>query len=138
MADPTQLKIGALSLSGVLNMSGSTNNATYNAVTSYITGFQFLGKDAVLNINAGTGVIAGFIGGSNFTIDALVTGDIMDLNGNLLGTAEGSFSSVKTINQVGNYSINLDGTAIPTPALLPGLVGLATAAFRKRKSELAE
>jgi hypothetical protein len=36
------------------------------------------------------------------------------------------------------YSLNLTSTPVPTPALLPGLVGLGVAALRKRKGEGAE
>lgn len=36
-----------------------------------------------------------------------------------------------------NYLDNVSATAVPTPALLPGLVGMAIAAYRKRKGELA-
>ncbi|MFQ4134837.1 PTPA-CTERM sorting domain-containing protein [Nodosilinea sp. PGN35] len=38
-----------------------------------------------------------------------------------------------------NFTFNKDTTAIPTPALLPGLIGMGVAALRKRKGEaLAE
>jgi hypothetical protein len=59
-------------------------------------------------------------------------------NGNL---GSGSFSS-QSVNFLGNggasYSVTLNSTPVPTPALLPGLVGLGVAALRKRKGEGAE
>ncbi|MGD1952572.1 MAG: PTPA-CTERM sorting domain-containing protein [Leptolyngbyaceae cyanobacterium] len=45
---------------------------------------------------------------------------------------------MQTADQVGNFSINLEGTAIPTPALLPGLCGLAFGVLRKRNNEIVQ
>ena len=39
---------------------------------------------------------------------------------------------------INNLSLNTTATAIPTPALLPGLIGLGVAALRKRKAEAVE
>jgi hypothetical protein len=37
-----------------------------------------------------------------------------------------------------NYVWKLDAQAVPTPALLPALLGMGAAALRKRKDEAAE
>ena len=51
-----------------------------------------------------------------------------------------TFNTVGIGSSGGSYSITLNQptTAIPTPALLPGLIGLGVAALRKRKAEAAE
>lgn len=51
-----------------------------------------------------------------------------------------AFATIKQDNtKEGNYTnIVLSTTPIPTPALLPGLLGLGVAALRKRKSEESE
>lgn len=142
--DAAALQIGSLFLEGSLGEFGLTENSFYASVSSYITRFQFLGTEAVFNLNAGQGVLSGFIDDSNFTIDSMLSGDIVDLNGNLLGTAAGSLSSVQTGSLAGNFSINLEGTAInseiidptpvPAPGLLLGVVSFAVGAFRKSKA----
>ena len=71
--DAGALEVGSLFLEGVLSAINVTGSASYAAVPNYITGFQFLGQDAVFNINAGDGVIAGFANNSNFTIDSLIS-----------------------------------------------------------------
>ena len=135
VSDPTALDIGSIFLEGSLGVFGVTGSASYAAVSSYITGFQFFGEEAIFNLDAGESVLAGFINDSNITTDSRLSGTIVDLAGNRLGTAVGSFSSVQTAGQTGNYSINLEGTPIPTPALLPGLIGLAVGVLRKRHSQ---
>jgi hypothetical protein len=68
-----------------------------------------------------------------------------------LASFSGIFTSPNSVNGVGRFTTqglfvfapqNLNGTtysatlvAVPTPALLPGLLGLGAAAWRKRKSE---
>jgi hypothetical protein len=62
-----------------------------------------------------------------------------------LGTVDGYFSSQKKLATLRGTSFSADLTAttspvgttpVPTPALLPGLVGLGAAAWRKRQSKL--
>lgn len=48
-------------------------------------------------------------------------------------TTQGTFRIRPT-----SFSTTIESTPIPTPALLPGLVGLGVAAIRKRKNETAE
>ena len=148
VSDPNALQIGTLFLEGSLGESGFIEDSFYSPVLSYITGFQFLGREAVFNLNAGQDVLAGFINGSNFTIDSLLSGDIVDLSGNTLGTAVGSFSSVQTGSAIGNFSIDLSGApinpdtttpkSVPAPSMLFGMIGLVIGALQKYANELAE
>jgi len=65
------------------------------------------------------------------------TGTFKDAQGNPFFGSDGSFTAFNdkfTTNAKGDgYSSSI--TPIPTPALLPGLLGLGVAALRKRKSE---
>jgi hypothetical protein len=68
--------------------------------------------------------------------DAIVAGIFS--NGSL-GIGTFSTESNSFIGAGGSaYSLNLTSTPVPTPALLPGLVGLGVAALRKRKGEGSE
>ena len=52
------------------------------------------------------------------------------------GTTRLSFGNLgETSDSLGSYIDAVSVTAVPTPALLPGLVGLGIAALRKRKAE---
>ncbi len=146
VVDPNALQIGSILLEGVLEDFGITENSVYAPVSSYITGFQFLGEAAVFNLDAGQQVFAGFSSNNRFTVDSMLSGNIVDLDGKILGTAIGSFSAVQTENQIGNFSINLHGTPInpdtttpvPGPSLLLGILGLGMRALRKYNNEWAE
>ncbi|PSN14653.1 hypothetical protein C7293_10615 [filamentous cyanobacterium CCT1] len=50
-------------------------------------------------------------------------------------SGDGSLTSQGRFTFVNGSSFSADVTAIPTPALLPGLVGLGVAAFRKRNEQ---
>ena len=49
-----------------------------------------------------------------------------------------AFATIKQNNTTNFTDITLSTTPIPTPALIPGLIGLGFAALRKRKSEESE
>ena len=63
-------------------------------------------------------------------------------DGQLIGTLIGASPNGNSIGIPGGFQTQLSlsdqSTAIPTPALLPGLIGLGVAALRKRKAEAAE
>jgi hypothetical protein len=128
---------------GFTNVTGTQVNTltitapgNYSATPSYITNFVYQGQNAVFNLASGSGIYASSVSGTSFSGGIL--GEIRSLVGNtLLAKATGSFSG----NQVpgsSDFSLRLNATAVPTPALLPGLVGLGVAALRKRKGEGAE
>lgn len=64
-------------------------------------------------------------------LDADYTGTFVNIGPQGIGTltSQGNFISV------GGTSFSSTVTAVPTPALLPGLLGLGVAALRKRKAE---
>jgi len=125
-----------LTVNGVAN----TFSATSNALSNFLTGFQFKGVNAVLNLNAGTNLAKGFFPSVNqaFTFGTDLTGEIRSTSGNLLlGTTSGLFAASST-NGKGLYSYTGNAVAIPTPALLPGLVAMGIGIMRKRKAEAVE
>ncbi|MEA5466735.1 hypothetical protein VB741_23620 [Leptothoe sp. PORK10 BA2] len=148
VSNPSALNIGSLLLEGTLGEFGVTDNSIYTSISSYITGFQFLGEEATFNLNASETVLFGFANGSIFTLDSELSGDIIDLDGNILGTAVGSLSSVQSDNQIGNFFIDLEGTpinpettdsqSVPGPSLLFGLIVLAISALWQPTKKLPE
>lgn len=137
--NPSNLEIGSLFLEGFLGEFGVTENSVYAPVLSYITGFQFLGEEAVFNLNAGQNVLYGSLNESSFAIDSQLSGNITDLDGIFLGTAVGSFSSIQISDQVGSFAIELEGVpfdpneavsrSVQGPSLLFGLMGVAISAL---------
>ncbi|MEM9486485.1 MAG: hypothetical protein AAGA83_22650 [Cyanobacteria bacterium P01_F01_bin.116] len=129
---PDTLNVSSLALEGTFEEFGITDNGTYSSVSSYITGFEFLGQAAVFNLDVGEDVLVGFSSSSRFTFDSEITGEIVDLDSNLLGTAAGSLSSIQTDEQSGNFSITLDETStnldtttptsVPSPNVMTGLL----------------
>ena len=53
----------------------------------------------------------------------------------VFNSGDNGFNSTLLID---NVTGNVSPTAVPTPALLPGLIGLGVAALRKRKTEAAK
>jgi hypothetical protein len=117
---------------GTLNITAPGN---YGATPSYITNFVYQGQNAVFNLLSGSGVYISNSGLTFFGDD--IFGEIRTLGGTLLATATGSLSGSQT-SRSSDFSLSLKATAVPTPALLPGLVGMGVAALRKRKGEGTE
>lgn len=121
-------------------------NASYDATPNFLSNFTYGGVDAVLNLLAGDRVFHTFFTVSPFTststVDFELIGEIRSaVNGQLLGTAVGGFSAGKSFRGgspvSSNFSLDISATPIPTPALLPGLIGLGVSVLRKRKKETA-
>jgi hypothetical protein len=119
-------------------------NANYDATAAFISNFQYQGVAAVLNLFAGQRVLhtidttapSTFTSTVNFDID----GEIRALvGGQLLGTATGGFSANKSfldgVQKSSNFSLDIQATPVPTPAVLPGLLALGAGVLRKRKSK---
>ncbi len=148
-----------------INFSGTFGQPQNVAVTGGAGSFSFspfgLGfsnltariKDVPLSSGVFTGSLAGFISGINTTGFAPANAVSFDLTkfifddttkaGDFFGVirkgadfsdAIGQFTT-QTLNGATSYSLTI--TAIPTPALLPGLIGLGMSMLRKRKKEMA-
>lgn len=126
--------------------STSGFNANHLAVSNYVTGFEYRGVNAAIDINAGDKVlhtINNLGTGTSFvsTLEFDFTGIIRAANNpnHILGSTIGGLSANQSVmngvTSTSNFSLNLDATAVPTPALLPGLIGMAATALRKKKQK---
>lgn len=115
-----------------INLFSSWTQRTYTALDKTIasTGLQAYFVDPASTF-AGTQLKLSFAR----DLGTVGLGDVAKiLNGGTLASLEG-----KTVEVVGMGQFNLyaptsgDVTAIPTPALLPGLIGMGVAALRKRQ-----
>jgi len=76
---------------------------------------------------------------STFNFDAVTRSATFDgffRSGSDLTAATGKFTAQSGFNPT-SYSLSIKAAAVPTPALLPGLIGMGVAAWRKRKGESA-
>lgn len=140
-----------------LNNQGLRNNGSTGSFlgtnTSPITRIQDLVLAKTLNpTQFKSGTVPNFLtgidiaGNSNFKFDLdFFTFDAVTGKGRFKGTFSdgvvglGNFNKLAPIAGPGtNFAYNLDITAVPTPALLPGLIGMGVAALRKRKGEASE
>jgi hypothetical protein len=120
--------------------------------TSYSLRFDF-GKFAVPGFGAGTGSLSVNVEGLGSLLSTSVSDNTGEENGaelyssyNFDFTADNAMTTLyfedTSSNNGFNFDIYLDNVAveanaepIPTPALLPGLIGMGAAALRKRKKE---
>ncbi|MBE9179505.1 PTPA-CTERM sorting domain-containing protein [Oculatella sp. LEGE 06141] len=123
-------------------LSGSTAggfyNASYERVSSYITGFKFNGVEAVFDLAAGNEVaFNGAPGVASGSVDYNLSGIIRRQDGTgALAQVVGSLNSAGENTRTANFSLTFGQvTEIPTPALLPGLVGMSIAALRKKRKD---
>jgi hypothetical protein len=92
------------------------------------------GVESTLSFVLNPGIFTGTFTNSTFSLSTV--------GGPLIGKfvfgsetiANGTLTAFQTSNNAG-YQIALEAEPIPTPALLPGLVGFGIAALRKRKGE---
>jgi hypothetical protein len=112
------------------------NTWTTGPVASFMSGISVGGESVFFDILSPI-TFSGFF--SNSTLYALsapiIDGQFRNASGTILGL--GAITGVRVSSgTIGDSSsINLVGKVVPTPALLPGLLGLGAAAWRKRKSE---
>lgn len=106
------------------------------------SGLPQIVKDKILGLSSPvTDILLTFKGGNS--LDVSVVAYLLKINGNPSG--EYSWSTplfgpdARDVSHVSVfYRAPKDGVPIPTPALLPGLIGMGVAALRKRKSEEAQ
>lgn len=108
--------------------------ATSPSIPNFITGFQYQNQPAVFDLAAGadTAILAtaNGLGALDFTFGGL----IKSTGGDTLATVTGTFSGAETSTN-NDFSIDLAATPVPTPALLPGLLGMGMGIVRKRKQQ---
>ncbi|MBW4470378.1 MAG: PTPA-CTERM sorting domain-containing protein [Stenomitos rutilans HA7619-LM2] len=112
-------------------------NFATNGLTSFVTGLKYQGQDAFLDINPFTFTASA----SSFVNSA--TSYLLASNTSFTGVFRTStLQSLTTITlgavKVGTLNSSTLTAEIPTPALIPGLLGLGVAALRKRKAQANE
>ncbi|HEY9698661.1 MAG TPA: PTPA-CTERM sorting domain-containing protein [Trichocoleus sp.] len=133
-------KVLGLRVNSLLIKAGGS----YDATSNFLSNFKYAGVDAVFNLFEDNSLlhtsttVGDFI--STSTVEPEFFGEIRSVLGNkLLATAFGGFSAGETMRGgtliSSNFSLDLTATAVPTPALLPGLLGMGVAALRRRKNE---
>jgi hypothetical protein len=99
------------------------------SVTDFISGL-ILGGGLTFDLDASTLSLFGTIANANdFFIAGPVTG-VFKQGGSLVGKG---FLGINNNDGISSISLRAESTPIPTPALLPGLLGIGIAAVRKRK-----
>lgn len=73
---------------------------------------------------------------SFYLLDGGTTG-LSSFDFNTIGTSTNSQNTAQNLSHAALYRLET-GTPIPTPALLPGLIGMGVAALRKRKGDAQE
>jgi hypothetical protein len=135
---------GFTDVSGILVNSvtinpGSTTlgfNANYGDTPNFLSSFQYDGVQAVMNLLAGDLVTQTTVGGFVSTTAFDFSGEIRDFATNaLLGTATGNISANQSFASGGNFSLDLKAVPIPTPALLPALLGMGLTAVRRQRKQ---
>lgn len=120
---PLALTSGTLANGGSFSLLGSK-------ITSFISGLS-IGSNAVTFDLTSANFSGFFKGAKNFNLGGTFDGNFIS-NGVTIGT--GSLSTLNIGGSVGT-SGQVATVAVPTPALLPGLLGFGVAALRKRKGE---
>lgn len=154
-ADVTGLDFGAngATLGGKIRTVGATGgflpyfakNGTIKdlsfvgGVSGEVLKFMKINPDLFFDLKKATVTVAAINSSGFRAVDVLFEGIFKNNAGVVEG--EGFLTTQLNLNTKGldkpsSYSIS--STAIPTPALIPGLLGLGVAALRKRKSEESE
>ena len=126
-AGPFTLK--DLALKKLTSDPTSTTWQLVNPVASFITG---LAGGATYNLS--TFNLTRVLAGSSPVFSADYTGVFNNVPGGIGTLVSGNLA----LNNGISFSSTVTGPPIPTPALLPGLMGLGVAALRKRKGEGSE
>ncbi|MGB3311865.1 MAG: PTPA-CTERM sorting domain-containing protein [Nodosilinea sp.] len=112
-----------------------------NGLSAAIAGYKFSffnGQgNPVANLSPITSVSGGAFSSVSITnnVVSLVLANAVDVGDNF----DVSFSvNTAGLNAFQQFSILQEAQAVPTPALLPGLIGMGVAALRRKKDETAE
>ena len=122
-----------------LNPTGTTasGKSSFNAVVdgnaapTFISGLK-LADNTSITVDLLSGSFEGTVTSlTSYDLGGTFNGLVKDLNGQVV--ASGSFTADFNPN---NFSLSTIGVqTVPTPALLPGLIGMGVAAVRKRKQK---
>jgi hypothetical protein len=114
-----------------LNKTGST---MFGPIANFFTGLTLAGDAVTFDVTSGE-LFANFTSATRYTVTGDLLGNLISGN-SILGVATLNVNRSSVSNQA-NFFVTGE-TAVPTPALLPALLGMGAAALRKRKSEGSE
>lgn len=124
---------GALTIADLTfdrNSLAITNTPGANGYINFISGLALNGEEIFVDILASSQFIGDINTAINYSLAGLLEGQVRSASNTALAT--GSLFSLE-IGQSSTDSIGV--VTVPTPALLPGLLGMGVAALRKRKDE---
>lgn len=107
-----------------------TNTPGANGYINFISGLVLNGEEIFVDILASSQFIGTITTPTNYSLAGLLEGRVRSSSSTALAT--GSLFSLE-IGRSSTDSIGL--VTVPTPALLPGLLGMGVAALHKRKDE---
>lgn len=98
-------------------------------LSGFITGLSQGGNPFSFDLTSAT-IVGGFTNVTNYFLAGVLTGNFTSL-GSTIATGNAYFGASGNSPLTGRFQ----ATAVPTPALLPSLLGFGVAALRKRKGE---
>jgi hypothetical protein len=118
-----------LSLAKIASTSWTTG-----PVADFMQGIAVGGDNVFFDILSPITFTGSFLSATNYSLVApILDGQFRNASGQILGL--GAITGVRFSSTADSSSVNLVATAVPTPALLPALLGMGAAAWRKRKSQ---
>lgn len=119
-----------------LNISGSGGAFTGAGESNFVTGLFLNGTALFVDLDPFS-LSGNFTSSTNYSLNGILSGQLRSSDGSVepADITLGAFNVVfDSNNQINAAQVGVS-TEIPTPALLPGLIGMGVAALRKRKSE---
>jgi hypothetical protein len=110
-----------------LNKTGDT---FFGSIANFFTGLTLNGDAVTFDVTGGK-LDSNFISSSRYTVTGDLFGNLISGN-SILGTATLNVNRSSVSNQA-NFFVTGETAVVPTPALLPALLGMGAAALRKRK-----
>ncbi|MFQ3618541.1 MAG: PTPA-CTERM sorting domain-containing protein [Cyanobacteriota bacterium] len=115
-------------------LSGSTVTFTSNYSTWDSFGFLFVGRSGP---NANMNIVFNLVGGGNFTTNLSTLLNIAGTGNYFSFVTDAGDPTIESVTFTRTAGfINVDNVAfrvVPTPALLPGIIGMGIAALKKRR-----
>jgi hypothetical protein len=115
----------------------AANEWTTGPIANFLTGLSVGGDAVSFDITSPIQFFGSFADSNNYALSAsIINGLFKNSSGSILGS--GAITGVQVgSNQSSSVNLVATSTAIPTPALLPGLLGVGFAAFRRQRKQTA-
>ena len=134
-ADLSGSPLSLASLNLVKQLDGTFNTV---GATPFIQGLSLGGAGLIFNLDPAVFTATGDVTESSYNLVANLAGKFVNSSsGSVVG--QGTLGAVRfTSGNPGTSNLQFQVTAVPTPALLPGLIALGAGVLRKRKAEAVE